>query len=440
MPEVRTDAAAALVAGGEAALSLLQSTFRQSGQHRDLQMSIVRIYCRIGGERALALLSEQLSVADGQVRQHVLKALRQCGYRAQGQAAAIVEQQLQMEIGHAAWTLAALLDLGAGEPVALLTAAFHQRLERLRERVWLLLSFLYDPPSILRARENLAHASSDKRAYALEALDILLAPKLKPVVLPLFEDLALAQRLQRFSAVFPQPRLDRIKRLSEIIAGPAAPPHPWITSCALYTIVRLTASECIEVVGRARSAPDPLVRETATWTFAWLDRAQYGDAQHNGGARLSTIEKVIVLKAVTIFAETPDDVLAAVAAILEEVEVEAGERIFEKGEIGRCMYVIADGRVRVHDGDRTLNLLGERDVFGEMAVLDAAPRVASATAVEDTRLFRLDQDALYELMADHVEVARGIIRVLSRYVRERVHDLAEAHTRLQELTAARAKE
>ena len=128
---------------------------------------------------------------------------------------------------------------------------------------------------------------------------------------------------------------------------------------------------------------------------------------------LSTVEKVLILKTVSIFAETPDEILVAVAAILEEVAIPAGRTIFAKGDIGTCMYIIVDGRVRIHDGESTLNELGEDDIFGEMAVLDAMPRMASATTIEDTRLFRLEQERLYELMADRIEVARGIMRVLS---------------------------
>ena len=138
---------------------------------------------------------------------------------------------------------------------------------------------------------------------------------------------------------------------------------------------------------------------------------------------LSTIEKVIILKTVSIFAGTPDEILAEVASLLEEVELREGETIFEKGDAGDCMYISVDGQVRVHDGGRTLNYLGEGDVSGEMAVLAPEPRLASVTAVEDTRLFRLDQEAFYELMDDQIEVARGIIHVLSQHLRARVWDL-----------------
>ena len=151
---------------------------------------------------------------------------------------------------------------------------------------------------------------------------------------------------------------------------------------------------------------------------------------------LSTIEKVMILKTVGIFAETPGNVLADVATILEEVELKAGETLFEKGDLGNSMYIIVSGTVRVHDGAHTLDELGERQVFGEMALLDPEPRVASVTAMEDTQLFRLLREPFYELMADHPEVARGIIRVLTGYVRARVRDVAELHRRVQELERA----
>ena len=138
---------------------------------------------------------------------------------------------------------------------------------------------------------------------------------------------------------------------------------------------------------------------------------------------LSTIERVIILKAVEIFAGTPDEVLADIAALLEEINVPAGQMLFTKGDLGDSLYIVIDGKLKAHDGDYVLNDLNARDVFGEMALLDPEPRSASVTAVEDSHLFRLDQIPFYDLMADRSEVARGIIRVLTSRLRGRLRDL-----------------
>jgi hypothetical protein len=227
-------------------------------------------------------------------------------------------------------------------------------------------------------------------------------------------------------------------------------------ACALAAIARLSLAEAAPAVIEALTAPAPLIREMAVWTLAKLNLTEYwphivalADDPNPQVVRavnylqkvkpesvtdgvnmtmLSTLEKVFVLKAVDIFAETPEEALAEIASILEEVEVKSGETIFEKGDPGQSMYVIYEGQVRVHDGDQTWNELGSRDIFGDMALLDTETRSASVTALEDTHLLRLDQAPFYELMADQNEVSWGIIRVLVQRIRDLGQMLANAQT------------
>jgi len=132
---------------------------------------------------------------------------------------------------------------------------------------------------------------------------------------------------------------------------------------------------------------------------------------------LLTIERVIILKSVNIFSEVPEEDLVEVASIVEELEVKTGEDIIVKGDIGTAMYIIVKGRARVHDSGKELAVLEERTVFGELAALDPEPRAATITALEDCHLFKLEEAPLYDLMSEHVEVVRGIIRVLCRRMR-----------------------
>src|SRR5579883_925868 len=113
---------------------------------------------------------------------------------------------------------------------------------------------------------------------------------------------------------------------------------------------------------------------------------------------LPTSERVKTLKAVSIFARTSDETLAELADLLEEIDLPADHTIFKRGDLGYCLFIIASGRVRVHDGDKTLNFLQTRDVFGEMSALDPEPRMATVTTVEPTHLFRLDREPLARVM------------------------------------------
>jgi CRP-like cAMP-binding protein len=78
---------------------------------------------------------------------------------------------------------------------------------------------------------------------------------------------------------------------------------------------------------------------------------------------------------------------------------------------------VVEGSVRIHDGEKAIATLGPGEVFGELAALDPEPRMASVTVTEPALLLRMGNAELHELIAEHPEVALGIIRVLCRRLR-----------------------
>lgn len=465
-PGVGATAAAALIAGGEAVLPDLEAVLAGEGRDSAGLARLVQVCGRIGGERAIALLKARIDHPDEAVRTQVLRSLCRCDYRAQGDDVARVEAQVRAEAADAAWAAGAMVDLGEAEAVSLLQGALAARMARSRDRIFNLLSFLYDARSILRARDTLAVArvSAEKRAYALEVLDVLIGQELKAQVFPLLQGLTPEQCLQSLSPFFPQARSGRPERLREILAAPAGQVDDWIKACSLAAVGALPEPALAGAALLALSAPAPLLRETAVWTLGELGEAAHRpqiDALRDdpnprvaravehvlaaGNSRprspqdrlSSTTKKVSILKTAGIFAGTPDEVLVEVAALFEPVELKAGQTIIEKGELGRTMFVIVEGQVRVHDDGQTVNRLQARDVFGELALLDPQPRAASVTAVVDTSLLRLDQEPFYDLMADRIDVTRGIVRVLSGKLRTALRDLNETHARFEALSGRR---
>jgi CRP-like cAMP-binding protein len=130
-----------------------------------------------------------------------------------------------------------------------------------------------------------------------------------------------------------------------------------------------------------------------------------------------TVEKVLILRSVPIFERTPDHILSELATILKEVDLDQDVQFISEGDVGDCMFVIVDGAVKVHRGDELLAELGSRDIVGEMSVLDPEPRSASVTTTRPTRVLRIDRDDFFELMADRIEIAQGILGVLCQRLR-----------------------
>ncbi len=142
---------------------------------------------------------------------------------------------------------------------------------------------------------------------------------------------------------------------------------------------------------------------------------------------LLTIEKVAILQGMDIFAGTPGHLLAAVAQIVEEVELHAGEALIVEGALEDCLYIIVEGQVRVHSNSQTLITLGPGNSVGELAVLDPEPRSASVNAVGEVRLFRIDKEPFTEVMLRRPEIAQGIMRALARRIRELTRVVTTKH-------------
>ena len=132
---------------------------------------------------------------------------------------------------------------------------------------------------------------------------------------------------------------------------------------------------------------------------------------------LLLVEKVLILKSLSIFKDTPEHILADLAPLMQEEEYEKDTIIFSEGEIGDCMYIIHQGEIKIHKGQVTLAMLKEKEVFGELALLDAEMRSASATTNTDCILFRIEQEPFYELIENRPEVARGFIKILCQRLR-----------------------
>ncbi len=135
---------------------------------------------------------------------------------------------------------------------------------------------------------------------------------------------------------------------------------------------------------------------------------------------ITTVEKVLFLKSIDLFSQIPGEDLAAVALISTEESREPNEEIFSEGESGDALYLVIDGKVRVHRANRVIAELGERECFGEMAILDAAPRSATVTALQETSLLKITREDFQDIMAEKPEIANGIIQVLTRRLRDAI--------------------
>ncbi|MGA9114462.1 MAG: cyclic nucleotide-binding domain-containing protein [Candidatus Dormiibacterota bacterium] len=100
-------------------------------------------------------------------------------------------------------------------------------------------------------------------------------------------------------------------------------------------------------------------------------------------------------------------------------KVSAGTAIFAEGDPGAELFGIVEGEVELRGTGGLLRRLGPREVFGEMALVDDAPRSATAVAVVDTTLAVVDRRRFLFLVQETPMFALEVMSVMAERIRQR---------------------
>jgi CRP/FNR family transcriptional regulator, cyclic AMP receptor protein len=124
--------------------------------------------------------------------------------------------------------------------------------------------------------------------------------------------------------------------------------------------------------------------------------------------------------------------LETIAPLLRQRRFRAGETIFHEGDPGDAMHVIATGRAKIsvtsQEGDEAILVsLGPGEVFGELVLLDGAPRSATAVAIEPTVTYILAKSSFDPLIAQNDAFRSAILRTLATDLRRLTVHVSELH-------------
>jgi CRP-like cAMP-binding protein len=128
------------------------------------------------------------------------------------------------------------------------------------------------------------------------------------------------------------------------------------------------------------------------------------------------------LKNCFLFKGLSDDALAAVAQKASIHSLSEGDVLMRRGEAGNSLFMVNEGWFKIvtedaQGGELIINKTAPGETIGEMALLDEAPRSASAIALTPARVLELKKDAFYEILDQRPDVALTIIRGLSSRLR-----------------------
>ena len=440
-----------LVALGPAVVPMVRATLLHAAEPAHPQR-LAAVLERLNTAASRAVLVELARHPHLFSRGVALRALRR--FPAQAADRPVFEHLLREEFGLAAQLLQGVV--ADGRPA--LAATVDYELSLLHQRVFGLLAQLYDAELVATAQRNVTHAARERQANALEILDNLIPRPIYQGLQALLDDSPVAEKARLFAGLtaVPAPAVHYhalVPMGAAAAAGSAvAPPHPHhyaplpvaeplpalllrhghtaFTSWTLSVALRHwqpTEPDAPDLLRPYFTSPYLLLRESAgvaARVLVALRRAPLAtyypalDMSHAPSeARISTLERVGVLKSTALFATTPENVLSSIVPIMKEVTFREGEEVFAKGDLGTSLFILHDGQVGIFNGPQQLATFGPGDFFGELALLDAEPRSATAAALSEVLAFRLDQEDFYDVMEERGEVLRNILRMLCQRIR-----------------------
>jgi CRP/FNR family transcriptional regulator, cyclic AMP receptor protein len=132
--------------------------------------------------------------------------------------------------------------------------------------------------------------------------------------------------------------------------------------------------------------------------------------------------KVDALRSAPLFEGLSRKELVQLARMSDDLEVPPGQVLCKEGEVGQEFFVIIDGKVEITRKGKRVATRGAGDFFGEIALLEDTPRMATVTAKTPLRLFVLTRRDFRHLVDENPRVERKVLRALARRVVELSRD------------------
>jgi HEAT repeat protein len=439
-PVVGPVADEALVRYGAQIFPYLETLYAEPVHDTTIRRHVPGVIASIHAPQSVRFLMNQLDEPDDLARSRVYIALgRLCqGSERLSEADLIaVNRRFEVESRLAyEWSVRAF-NRRPGSNDDLLDDAYFWRRRYAVDRLLYLVAILYPQVNSALLRANLFGADQRRRSNAIEMLDTLLSHPHKERLLPLLESPAekLLEIAEREYNLKP-PALQA--EFTAAVEGN----DPWLAASILVSRSQGQVVDLSDLIRQALHMPDALVHETALWAanqnipaaayeIAWpatISRAHSANPPrkadhslpmpveaHEGGPvmPLTTMERILLLRRVALFKETPAQELERVARLCDVLYFAPGERFICQGDVSDGLYILVAGEVEVSTDDRgIIDVRREGDVIGEIGVLANQLRTASCTATVKTTALHINQEDLWDLLERDATLSVSVIRVL----------------------------
>ena len=132
----------------------------------------------------------------------------------------------------------------------------------------------------------------------------------------------------------------------------------------------------------------------------------------------TTIERVIFLQSIELFADIPSEQLVQIAGMTEYFTLSEGEVFFRKGDKSQHLFLLIDGDVEItRNGDKNKKFSGP-EALGVWGFFDDGERLMTITCTNECQLLRIDRLDFFDMLEDRVHLTRGLLKYFVKRIRK----------------------
>ncbi len=139
----------------------------------------------------------------------------------------------------------------------------------------------------------------------------------------------------------------------------------------------------------------------------------------------TTIERVIFLQNIELFADIPSELLAHLAEITKLFTADKNEYLFKEGEPSQSIYLLIDGRVQLTRNMKIKQDISESEAIGAWGFFDGKERLTTAVCKEDSQFLVINRQDFYDLLEEHAHLSKGLLSYFVKRIRK-LTDITDA--------------
>ena len=430
-PEYHAYAFEALVEIGEPSLEYLERLFLNPNIDESILSSVVRIYGKVGTAKAIDLLLGKLENQSRRVTREAIFALHEANFQASSLNVHRILNNVVRVIHTLGWNFLIITSLPEKEKYFPLRMAFSREIEMDYDLLYDLLSLAYNARTLREIRELIEKGSQPDISHAIEMLDHFVFEDIKPVLLPILENISNEDRVKRLQYYFPIETMKEHEMITFILTRDYNLLSIYPRVCAMELAMKMEDFQVSQELIANMFHPNRLLREVAAVVVHQIDTDLFQNVmqrldvniQHeiidtlsaiSSQDRLLLIDKFNIIRDIEKFVDLSEDLQIAMAQSFMERKFKAGQYIdLKKHAMDYALFIAIDGEWEFNNQQVVRIQNNKYQVFYSNMLVNYG--IENITFVRDTTLLCIDDHIIQMLLFDYSEIANCMLSCIEEF-------------------------